>query len=155
MLLKLEKGFNFGDATIDDSFTKDYNSSSSPSYSISWFNEIKEKAKKVAVVAPKSILDCYKQYEGKDQDQLIQLLESSNSKEAVKTACGACLEHAMTLCHVSLESLSIDKNLNKLKKWTNKMWSSTPINGLFVTIWTGSPTQRAFVGIALNKAEIE
>ena len=71
------------------------------------------------------------------------------------TACGTCHEQDMTLCHVSLESLNNDKNLNKLKKWTNKVWSSTQTNGLFVTIWTGSPTQRAFVGMALNKAEIE
>ena len=42
-----------------------------------------------------------------------------------------------------------------MKKWTKKVKDVTALNGLFVTIWTGTENQKAFVGIALNKEETD
>jgi len=46
------------------------------------------------------------------------------------------------------------KTVNHIRKWTEKVWSHTSQNGLFVTVWPGDTNQNAFVGIALNKAKI-
>ena len=61
----------------------------------------------------------------------------------------------MTICHVDCKSLDDDKKRTKVKKWTKKVKDVTALNGLFVTIWTGTENQKAFVGIALNKEETD
>ena len=50
---------------------------------------------------------------------------------------------------------SLDKRSVKyVKKWTEKLWSHTSQNGLFITVWPGNKNQNAFVGISLNKAKV-
>ncbi len=50
---------------------------------------------------------------------------------------------------------SLDKRSVKyVKKWTEKLWSHTSQNGLFITVWPGDKNQNAFVGISLNKAKV-
>ena len=50
---------------------------------------------------------------------------------------------------------SLDKRSVKyVKKWTEKLWSHTSQNGLFMTVWPGNKNQNAFVGISLNKAKV-
>ncbi len=50
---------------------------------------------------------------------------------------------------------SLDKrSIKYVKKWTEKLWSHTSQNGLFITVWPGNKTQNAFVGISLNKAKV-
>ena len=46
------------------------------------------------------------------------------------------------------------KSVKSIKKWTEKIWTHTSQNGLFVTVWPGDKNQNAFVGISLNKAKI-
>ena len=57
----------------------------------------------------------------------------------------------MTICHIDTRNLSQDSKWIKVKKYIKKIWSQTCVNGLFVTVWTGSEEQKAFVGVALNK----
>ena len=98
----------------------------------------------------------YRQYWKKDEgDSSILLLESSTSKDTIKKTCDHSLKHNMTICHVDCKSLDDDKKWTKVKKWTKKVKDVTALNGLFVTIWTGTETQKAFVGIALNKEETD
>ena len=66
--------------------------------------------------------------------------------------CESAFKNNLTLCHVSAGELCEEKAASKVKKWTKKLWDHTSTNGLFVTVWTGTPLQKAFVGIALNKA---
>ena len=172
-ILKLEKGQDFGDAILDNVNNKDLSESQTEGIhvlkkngdqneapivsgtviaSTSIFSEVKKSEKTLCVVAEKSILDGYHQYWKKDDDSSIVLLESSKSKESVEKACEACFKHNLTLCHLDAKTLSDEKKWSKVKKWTKKMWSHTSINGLFVTVWTGTEEQNAFVGVALNKA---
>ena len=44
--------------------------------------------------------------------------------------------------------------MKKVRKTIKRLWSHTSKNGLFVTIWPGSKTENAFVGIAVNKESI-
>ena len=78
--------------------------------------------------------------------------ETTTEKESVQKSCESTLKHNLTLCHVNSEELSAEKKVAKVKKWTKKLREHTSLNGLFVTVWTGTPLQKAFVGIALNKA---
>ena len=43
------------------------------------------------------------------------------------------------------------KLVKKVGKMTKRLWSHTSVNGMFITVWPGSKTQNAFVGIAINK----
>ena len=43
------------------------------------------------------------------------------------------------------------KLVKKVRKMTKRLWSHTSVNGMFITVWPGSKTQNAFVGIAINK----
>ena len=44
--------------------------------------------------------------------------------------------------------------VKKVRKMTKRLWSHTSKNGLFITVWPGTKSQNAFVGIAINKASI-
>jgi hypothetical protein len=160
VLLKLEKGYNFGDAILDRAGisklpTSDEKSTKEvPSISTSLFHEVKGQEKKLCVVAEKTILDGYRQYWNNENGE-VKFCETSDSKGSIEETCSATFNNDLTLCHLNLDSVSDEKKISKAKKWTKKLWSHTSTNGLFVTIWTGSATQRAFVGIALNKAQIE
>ena len=46
------------------------------------------------------------------------------------------------------------KLVKKVRKMTKRMWSHTSQNGMFITVWPGTKTQNAFVGIAINKAPV-
>ena len=154
VLLKLEKGYDFGDA-IQDNVNLDQSIKATEMVSTSIFKEIKEKEKKITVVASQPILDGYEKYWTDDEGSNVTLTQTENRKESIEKACNAAFSHDLTLCHVDLNGLEDAKKLSKTKKWTKKVWEHTSTNGLFVTVWTGSPIQRAFVGIALNKASID
>jgi len=167
VLLKLEKGLNFGDAIIDNVYNQELLESNKesknpedknvvPIASTSIFSEVEKLEKTLCVIAEKNILDGYRQYWKKDEgDSSILLLESSTSKDTIKKTCDHSLRHNMTICHVDCKSLDDDKKWTKVKKWTKKVKDVTALNGLFVTIWTGTENQKAFVGIALNKEETD
>ena len=156
-MLKLEKGYDFGDVILDaDAIPTEPKTASTPTISTSLFHEVKEKEKKLCVVGTKPILEKYKTYWSstengeKVDEKSVQLVETEKNKAAVAEACSLAYEQNLTLCHVVTE----DKD--KVRKWTKKLWNHTCSNGLFLTIWTGSPTKsRAFVGIGINKAKID
>ena len=154
VLLKLEKGYDFGDA-IKDNVNLDQSVKSTEMISTSIFKEIKEKEKKITVVATQPILEGYEKYWTDNEGSNVTLTKTESRKETIEKACNAAFSHDMTLCHVDLNSLDEAKKVSKAKKWTKKMWEHTSTNGLFVTVWTGSAVQKAFVGIALNKASID
>ena len=46
------------------------------------------------------------------------------------------------------------KLAKKVRKMIKQLWSHTSKNGLFITVWPGTKTHNAFVGIAINKESI-
>ena len=46
------------------------------------------------------------------------------------------------------------KLVKKVRKMTKRLWSHTSKNGLFITVWPGTKTHNAFVGIAVNKGSV-
>ena len=158
VLLKIEKGFNFGDAIKDNVHTQDLGlvnkekSSTSEVISTSLFKEIQSKEKNMCVVGTQHILEGYKKYWENENESNVELIETPTDKESINKGCESAFKHHLTLCHVSAGELSEEKKVTQLKKWTKKLWEHTSTNGLFVTVWTGTPEQKAFVGIALNKA---
>jgi len=166
--LKLEKGLNFGDAIVDNVYNQELlesnkesknpedNKNVVPIASTSIFSEVQKLEKTLCVIAEKDILNGYRQYWKKDEgDSSILLLESSTSKDTIQKTCDHSLRHNMTICHVDSKTLSDEKKWSKVKKWTKKIRDVTALNGLFVTIWTGTENQKAFVGIALNKKKTD
>ena len=159
VLLKIEKGFNFGDAIKDNVHTQDLglvnnekSTSTSEVISTSLFKEIQSKEKNMCVVGTQHILEGYKKYWENENESNVELIETPTDKESINKGCESAFKHNLTLCHISAGELSEEKKVSKLKKWTKKLWDHTSTNGLFVTVWTGTPEQKAFVGIALNKA---
>ena len=155
VLLKLEKGYNFGDDAILDGSSTDRQMGQPKTFiSTSIFKEMKDKEKKICVVGTKPILEGYEKYWTAEKSN-VNIQVSESRKSSMEKACNSAFHHDMTLCHIDMEGLDEDKKVQKAKKWTKKLWEHTSTNGLFVTVWTGSAVQKAFVGIALNKAEIE
>ena len=113
------------------------------------------KEKKICVLSTNAILDEYKKYWSADDEKNVKLVECQDNKETVTKSCDSCFNHDLTLCHINAGTLSEEKRMLKVKKWTKKLWSHTSTNGLFITMWTGTATQKAFVGIAVNKAKIQ
>ena len=156
--MKLEKGYNFGDAITDNVHTQELGlpnqekSDSSSVISTSLFKEIQSKEKSICVVGTQNILDGYKKYWDNENESNVELIETTTDKEAIGKSCESAFKNNLTLCHVNTCELTEEKKVSKVKKWTKKLWSHTSTNGLFVTVWTGTPLQKAFVGIALNKA---
>ena len=156
VLLKLEKGYNFGDEAILDCDTNrdQQNGHGKTFISTSIFKEMKEKEKKICVVGTKEILQGYEKYWTSEKSN-VNIQECENRKNSIEKACNSAFHHDMTFCHIDMEGLEQDKKIQKAKKWTKKIWEHTSTNGLFIGVWTGNAVQKAFVGIALNKAEIE
>ena len=139
MLLKLEKGVTFGDAVDDNVFTKNVaKSPKSPSAKIDQ-NAVKNDPKKVLVLATNPMVQIYKKHWSS------HIVEVKHSEDAINKACEASAVHDLTVCHLKAKS-----NLANIKEWTSKLKTNTPQNGLFVTVWTGSITQNAFVGLSFN-----
>ena len=114
--LKLTRGQDFGDAILDNVYNKglfknefetvvmkkelqkDENgktiesSRAVPSTSI--FNEVKKQDKSLCVVADKDLLNEYRQYWIKDDEDnsKVDFVETSNSKETIAKACEVCIE---------------------------------------------------------------
>ncbi len=70
----------------------------------------------------------------------------------VSSVCYTALNFINYIKNVSFDFRRKNKSMKYVKKWTEKLWSHTSQNGLFVTVWPGDKNQNAFVGIALNKA---
>ena len=47
-----------------------------------------------------------------------------------------------------------ERLVKKVRRMIKELWSHTSKNGLFITIWPGTKTENAFVGIAINKESI-
>ena len=155
VLLKLEKGEHFGDAVLDTNTKKTLktmNTESNIVVSTSIFKEVKSKEKKLKLLSTEKIISDYKKYWTENEQDSTTLISCQTNKEAIEKSCDSTFQNDMTICHLDLKDVEEGKKLKKAKKWTKTMWSHTSKNGLFVSVWTGSPTQNAFVGIAINKA---
>ena len=60
VLLKLEKGYEFGDAVADNVHTRDSISGQFPTISTSLFQQVKDKEKRICVVSSPKIMENYK-----------------------------------------------------------------------------------------------
>ena len=153
VLLKLDKGLTFGDALTDENTKKELmkikNDEGVEILSTSFFKEVKDKKRTMAITSTQEILAEYKKYWSPEEEPNVMLFEAENGKKAIETSSSHtnCL---LSLCHVS-PSGSDEKRMIKAKNWTKKVWSSTPQNGLFITVWSGGPTQTAFVGLSIKK----
>ena len=148
-MLKLEKGLQFGDAVSDENFlTK---SEDKTVISTSFFKEAHEKNKKVSVMTTSDLLDDYKKY-GADYAKLI---ESKKQKDVIEKCCDSLKDNDLNICHVDTSQMNGDKKMYRIRKLVKKMWCNTDSNGIFATVWPGSVTENAFVGIALKKANME
>ena len=89
VLLKIEKGFNFGDAISDNVNNQDFGSqnnekpSTSEVISTSLFKEIESKEKKICVVGTQYILDGYRKYWENENETHVELIETSDDKETI------------------------------------------------------------------------
>lgn len=178
VLLKLENGYTFGDVLLDGTVPDRSKESENPSDEIlssTLFNHAKDNNQTVCIVGQTQTLEQYQKYsqgavveEIKNEKGEVDALrrgvvyaDSSSDKESIKKSCELSFSHNLTICHTDLSSLIESENgeshkrksVKYVKKWTEKMWSHTSLNGLFVTVWPGDKNQNAFVGIALNKAK--
>ncbi len=124
--------------------------------STSLFNEAKEKEKKICVIGTSSVMPNYKKYWNYEDNKSdnVTLKECPSIKETIASGCRLGFEQDLTICHVNANEVSEEKRLKKVVKWSQKLESHTSINGLFLTVWSGSEEQAAFVGIKLNKEQI-
>lgn len=155
VLLKLEKGYDFGDAITDN---VQLNQQEQKTVSTTLLSTFQKSEKKINVVSTSELLETYSKYwKSSEAEEGVQLHTANNAKEAVKKACQLAFESDLNLCHVQMDQQAeASDKVKKMSKWTKKVWSHTSINGMFITVCTGSPVdQRAFLGIALNKANIE
>ena len=127
--------------------------------STSFFKEVEDKEKKISIIGPKYTIENYERYwtksENADENLAVEFCEIQSNKDALEKICSKKDEKDLVMCHLNADLLSEEKKVAKIAKWTKKLWNETPSNGLFVTVWTGTPIQKAFVGIALNKQTLE
>ena len=57
-------------------------------------------------------------------------------------------------CAQKDDNIEEKKLVKKVRKMTKRLWSHTSKNGLFITVWPGTKTHNAFVGIAVNKGSV-
>jgi hypothetical protein len=161
VLLKLEKGVEFGDAVQNGNNLANFDNKGDPSQIISTsvFQELEEKEKTVCVVSTPDLVRNYKKYYSTDEDdekscenEAVIFVESETSKCTMETSATSLSKNNLTICHLDAQTVEDgEKRVSKAKKWTKKMWSHTSTNGLFVVVWSGSPTSHAFIGMAINK----
>ena len=167
MLLKLEKGLKFGDASAVTGIDVINKKPQLPNHiiSTSLFKEIKQNEKTVCVISTPDCVQNYKKYyipnddEEKEKtkeigEKSVAFLECENSKDIMEQSCNSISKYNMTICHLDAKTVEDEnKRSIKVKKWTKKMWLNTPNNGLYVTVWTGTATKHGFIGIAINKSK--
>ena len=164
MLLKLEKGLKFGDASAVNGVDVMNKKPLQPNQiiSTSLFKEIKQNEKTVCVVSTPDCVQNYKKYHmpnekekeknHKIEDESVAFLECKSIKDIIERSSTS--KYDMTICHLDAKTVEDDnKRSIKLKKWTKKMWLNTATNGLYVTVWTGTATKHGFIGIAINKSK--
>ena len=120
------------------------------------FHEAMENEKKICLLATESVLQNYAsacQLEVNDEG-LCSFISCQDEKEVIEKSLDISQDCSFKMCHLDASNVKEDKRLAKIKKWSKRLWSQTPINGIFLTVWSGTLEQKAFVGIALNKQKI-
>lgn len=126
VLLKLEKGYDFGDVLLDGSVRMERGELRKDSLvSTTLFKQVKDANKKVCLVAPSNVMAKYQGLPGLglktevdsstsevvpgpggagDALQLLRREETSSNKKAVSMACELCFDQSLTICHLDLSS---------------------------------------------------
>ena len=162
VLLKLEKGVEFGDATYDVSSVvmEDKKNQNNQIMSTSIFKEIEDNGKSACLISTPEVVESYRKYFVKNEEDSkktssVTFSECKTNKEIIEIGSKSIeKQNNITICHLDATSIEEEeKKLKKVKKWTKQMWSNTPTNGLFITVWPGTPVKHSFIGIAINKCK--
>jgi len=168
VLLKLEKGYEFGDVLLggqvpemteegvnvvpENSFDKKQN------LMTSIFKTAKQQERTVAIVADATSMEEYDKFPALiEEAKLVKRGESVD--EVLEMGCDNAVEHNMTICHANvgeeMEGMDSEKVMGRVKKIAKKMFGFVSQNGMFVLILGGTKDQNAMVSIALNKPDVK
>ena len=142
--LKLEKGYEYGDALLRGQMpsTIPTTTSADEVVAVSVVDELKRREKKVYVVCSRDSSSAY------DEDEsYVDKVE--DKKEAVAKAQSAAFENDFISCHVKASKWSSGKKLTK------KLLSHTSNDGIFIVVWAGDEDRNAFVGLKMPKEPID
>jgi RNA exonuclease 1 len=163
VLLKLEKGVDFGDATYNASTVvmMDKKHQTNQIMSTSIFKEIEDNEKTVCLISTPEIVENYRLlvlHSENDSNKIgsVTFSECKTNKEIIEMGSKSLAkQHNMTICHLDATTIKDEeKRLAKVKKWTKKIWSNTSTNGIFIAVWPGTPIKHAFIGISINKYKL-
>merc|ERR1711874_367701 len=162
VLLKLEKGYEFGDVILGGevpNMTEEGGNvvggmDKRHDLVTSLFKTAKQQEKTVAIVADKITMEEYDRFPALVAEaKYVKAGESI--EEVMDMGCDAAVNHNMTICHVDMakevEGKTSEDVMKKVKKMAKKMFGFTSLNGLFMLILGGDSKQNGVVGIALNK----
>ncbi|KAF7995528.1 hypothetical protein HCN44_006635 [Aphidius gifuensis] len=168
--LKLKNNINFGDAvmmdflelqqTIDDirknnqGNNKNIKLDDLEKYGVSIFNHMtKVKDMSSTIIGNKEVMNEYSMYlkntklnvmddANFDKTDQVRLVLTDSNKQSIKRASEISMEHALTFCHVKLDSQqtnddNIEKTCKKVDKWISKLWKSTADKGLLCVVFGG------------------
>jgi len=163
-VLKLEKGLEFGDVVLGGQVPRIneegvYNVPESKSKMTKHENlmtamskVLKSHQKTIALVCDEASSKCYSMFNNFMSD-LNFFQSEAHRKGAIEAATSAAVNHNLTLCHVSLFGLEDKDKVQKVKKYSKKLFEHTSLNGMFMIILGGNNTHNAVAGIVIKKTQ--
>ena len=160
--LKLEKGLQYGDAVLGGAVPQldsegEYSVMASrklekhESLMTSLSTALAQHSKTVALYCDQVTALDYARLES-FKSALTVYQADLTSKLTVEAAAASAVQHNLTFCHVSLQLEDKPKQLKKLAK---KMLGVTSVNGMFILLAAGTPSQNAVAGITVKKPRHE
>jgi len=169
VLLKLEKGYEFGDILLGGQVPEmteegvnvvPENNSLDKRHNLmtSIFKTAKQQERSVAIVADAVSMEEYDKFPALMAEA--KLVQRGNSvDEVLEMGCDNAVEHNLTICHANVgeetEGMATEQVMSRVKKIAKKMFGFTSQNGMFVLILGGTSSQNAMVSIALNKPDVK
>jgi len=160
IVLKLERGLEFGDVILggqvprmDETGVYTIPKSNMNKYEnlmTSLTKTVGEQQKTVALLCDKVSGEKYDDFVNFKAE--LKLLKSDLTiNEAVEAATNSAVEHNLTICHIDLSEFEGEEKAKKVKKFANKLYDFTSVNGMFLTLLGGTTEQNAVAGIVIKK----
>ncbi|KAF7995515.1 hypothetical protein HCN44_006622 [Aphidius gifuensis] len=165
--LKLQNNIYYGDAVMMgylqlqetlDNIRKNHQNNirinNQEKYGVSIFNHLtKVKDMSSSIIGNKQVMNEYSMYlkntklnvmddANFDKTDPVRLVLTDSNKQSIKRACEISMKHALTFCHVKLDSQqtnddSIKKTCKNVDKWVSKLWNHIADNGLLCVVFGG------------------
>eukprot|EP00095_Tigriopus_kingsejongensis_P007694 maker-scaffold142_size315517-snap-gene-0.17 protein:Tk07694 transcript:maker-scaffold142_size315517-snap-gene-0.17-mRNA-1 annotation:"rna exonuclease nef-sp-like isoform x4" len=151
--LKLDNDFSFGDAVLGgtmphldvDAAKEAEENDKKQTLGMSLLDQAKKEERNIKIVVQSNIAQEYMAVDANES----HIEQAPSLKSTLKLACDSALANNLTLCHI--RAPQGDDMWKKVQKATKKLWRHTSVNGMFITVLTGSVDENAFVGVAMNR----